>query len=73
MENCNDDQIKAVKEICEKWRENWPINFLHLNLTPKGHNLLWVLPEVLKIRISFYMFYKVEEKGENIHAELNAI
>ena len=53
--------------------KNWPIHFPHLNITQKGHILVWALPEVPKQRKSFYMFYKVEEKGESIHAELNSI
>ena len=28
---------------------------------------------IIKTTRSFYMFYKVEEKGESIHAELNSI
>ena len=73
IEHFDDQQIEAVKKICEKWGENWPIDFPHKNITPKGHNLVWVLPEVLRIYKQFYMFYKVEEKGESIHAELNKI
>ena len=73
IEHFDDEQIESVKEICEKWGKNWPVDFPHLNITPKGHILVWALPEVLKQRKSFYMFYKVEEKGESIHAELNSI
>ena len=47
------------------------MDFPHLNITPKGHNLIFVLPKILQEIKSFYMFYKVEEKGESIHAELN--
>ena len=35
--------------------------------------MIFVLPEILKRERSFFMFYKMEERGESIHAELNAI
>ena len=73
IEYFSDEDIKVVKVLCEKWGENWPIDFPNLNITPKGHDLVWVLPEILKHIRSFYMFYKMEEKGESIHAELNSI
>ena len=73
IEYFSNEEIKVVKDLCEKWGENWPVDFPNLNLTPKGHDLVWVLPETLKHVRSFYMFYKMEEKGESIHAELNSI
>ena len=73
IEFFSEDEIEVVKTLCENWGRNWPIDFPHLNLTPKGHDLVWVLPEILKHTESFFMFYKVEEKGESIHAELNSI
>ena len=39
------------------------------NLTPKGYELIFVLPEFIK----HHMFYKVEPAGESIHAVLNDI
>ena len=66
-------KLKIVRTLCENWGRNWPFDFSNLNLTPKGHDLVWVLPEILKHWKTFYMFYKVEEKGESIHAELNSI
>ena len=62
-----------MKNLFENWGKHWPIDFPHLNVTPKGHDLVRVLPEILKHTQSFYMFYKVEEKGESIHDELNSI
>ena len=61
------------KKLCEKWGEHWPVAFDNLNITPKGHDLIFVLPRILKEHKTFFMFYKVEEKGESIHAELNDI
>ena len=52
---------------------HWLRDFPHINLTPKAHDMIWVLPEVLKRRRTFQMFYKMEERGEAIHAELNQI
>ena len=62
-----------MRKICERWGENWIKDFPHLNITPKGHDLIFVLPEILKKTRSFHMFYKVEERGESIHADLNSI
>ena len=73
IEYFDDEEVEIVKTLCENWGKNWPIDFPNLNITPKGHDLVWVLPEVLRQLRSFYMFYKVEEKGESIHAELNSI
>ena len=33
----------------------------------------FVLPEIVRELKTFYRFYKVEQKGEEIHAELNDI
>ena len=37
----------------------------YCNLTPKGHALRFVIPKLLEVRKSFYMFYKMEEGGES--------
>ena len=68
-----DDEIDKIKKLCEMWGQHWPVAFPNLNITPKGHDLIFVLPKIVKEHKSFYMFYKVEEKGEAIHAELNDI
>ena len=73
IEKYTEDEVQIVKQLCENWGKNWPIDFPNLNITPKGHDLIFVLPEILKRMKSFFMFYKVEEKGESIHAELNNI
>ena len=41
-----DSDLEIVRKICENWVENWPIDFPH----PKAHNLIFVLPEILKRR-----------------------
>ena len=43
------------------------------NFTPKAHDMIFVLPEFIKIHRTFHMFYKVEQAGESIHAVLNDI
>ena len=73
IEYFDDDSIAFVKDICEQWGRHWLRDFPHINLTPKAHDMIWVLPEVLKRRRTFHMFYKMEERGEAIHAELNQI
>ena len=39
IEFFNEKEIEIVKTLCENWGRNWPIDFPHLNLTPKGHDL----------------------------------
>ena len=66
-----DSEVEIVRKICERWGQNWRKDFPHF--TPKGHDLVFALPEFLKRTRSFHMFYKFEERGESIHRELNAI
>jgi hypothetical protein len=66
-------EIESVKLLCEKWGEHWTVDFPHLNMTPKGHDLVFVIPKILEELQTYHMFYKMEEKGESIHAELNDI
>ena len=73
IEHFDEEGVSLVKKNCEKWGEHWIKDFPHLNITPKGHDLIFVHPEVLKNSKTFHMFYKMEEKGESIHAELNGI
>ena len=49
IEYFTDEEIEVVKNLCENWGKNWPIDFPHLNITPKGHDLVWVLPEIFKV------------------------
>ena len=41
------------------------------NVSPKGHINSIVLPKSVEYLRSFYRFYKLEQKGEEIHSELN--
>ena len=50
-----------------------PNAFPQLNVTPKAHDLVWVLPRIMKEFKSFFMFYKIEQAGERIHSEMNQI
>ena len=73
LETFDDEDIKVVGNMCKDWGKYWPIEFPHRNITPKGHILSFVLPEIISKLGTFYRFYKVEQKGEEIHAELNDI
>ena len=42
IEHFDDDEIEIVRTLCENWGKNWPLDFPNLNLTPKGHDLVWV-------------------------------
>lgn len=67
----DEEQLEKVQIICEKWGTDWPKDFPHLNLTPKGHVLSFVLPKILEEHKTFHKFYAMEELGESIHAALN--
>jgi hypothetical protein len=73
LEEFDGDDIKMIRELCEEWGKFWPKEFSHRNITPKGHILSFVLPQIVAKLKTFYRFYKVEQKGEEIHAELNDI
>ena len=72
MPNYDDEDVALIKGFCEEWGTNWQKDFKR-NLTPKAHNMIFVIPEFIKIHRTFHMFYKVEQAGESIHAVLNEI
>ena len=47
MEDYTDEEILGVKKNCEKLCENSTIDFPNLNITPKGHDLVFVIPKAL--------------------------
>ena len=72
-EDFDDEGVQNVKDFCEEWGKIWPVLFPNRNITPKGHILAFVLPKVVEQHRTFFRFYKVEEKGESIHATMNDI
>ena len=68
----DDDDVMLIKGWCEEWGHNWQNDFKK-NLTPKAHDMIFVLPEFIRIHRTYHMFYKVEQAGESIHAVLNDI
>ena len=72
-EDFTDEEIKKIERLCQMWGEHMPNAFPHMNVTPKAHDLVWVLPRILKEFKSFFMFYKIEQAGERIHSEMNQI
>lgn len=73
IENYDEECLAQVKSICEEWGKLWTVEFPHRNMTPKGHILSFVLPKIAEEWGTFYRFYKVEQKGESIHADMNDI
>ena len=72
MADFDDEDIFQIKQWCEEWGHNWQKDFKK-NITPKGHDMIFVIPQFIKIHRTFHMFYKVEQAGESIHAVLNDI
>ena len=68
----DDEDVLLIKQWCEEWGHNWLKDFKK-NLTPKAHDMIFVIPEFIGIHRRFYMFYKVKQAGESIHAVLNDI
>ena len=72
MPDYDDEDVATIKGFCEEWGRNWQIDFQR-NLTPKAYDMIFVLPTFIEIHKTFYMFYKIEQAGESIHAVLNEI
>ena len=72
MPDYDDEDVELIKSFCEEWGHNWLVDFKK-NLTPKAHDMIFVIPQFNKIHKTFHMFYKVEQAGESIHAVLNDI
>ena len=70
-EKFDDHGLEMIKQICQDWGKLWPVSFTERNITPKGHILSFVIPKTCEKFRTFYRFYKVEQKGESIHADLN--
>ena len=62
-----------ISKACEQWGIIWPKSFTERNITPKGYILSFVLPKSCEELKTFYKFYKVEQRGEEIHASMNDI
>ena len=73
LETFDDEDVLLIKNLCEKWGRHWPVDFPNNNITPKCHILTFVIPKVISETRSFFRFYKVEQKGESIHADFNDI
>ena len=69
----SDYDLVMIRKACEQWGIIWPKSFTERNITPKGHILSFVLPKSCEELKTFYRFYKVEQKGEEIHASMNDI
>ena len=72
-DNMTDEEVKEIKECCEKWGHIWPKYFKNRNITPKGHWLCFVVPKFVEVNRTFHMFYRCEQACEKIHAILNNI
>ena len=41
----------------EDWGKNLTIDIPYLNITPKGYNLILVIPQYLEELVTFHMFF----------------
>ena len=67
----DDEDVLQIKGWFEEWGHN--LRDFKKKLTPKAHDMIFAIPEFVKIHRNFHMFYKVEQAGESIHAVLNDI
>ena len=72
-DSMTDEEVKDIKQSCEKWGHVWPKYFQNRNITPKGHWLCFVVPKFVEVNRTFHMFYRCEQACEKIHAILNNI
>ena len=72
-EGYDEHDLIMIRSICEQWGNIWPNSFTERNITPKGHILSFVIPKSCEELKTYSKFYKVEQKGEAIHATLNDI
>ena len=69
----DDEDLNEIISYCQAWSKRLPIIFPDRNITRKGHVLSFHIPEYLRKYRSFYMFYKLEQAGESIHAKMNKL
>ena len=69
LETFDDQDVKVIGDMCKEWGKFWPVEFPHRNITPKGHIMSFVLPEIISKLRTFYRFYKVEQKGDTCRAQ----
>ena len=68
------EHVLETIRVCQEWSKQLPLLFPERNITRKGHVLSIHVPEfLLKYPNLYYMFYKLEQRGEAIHALFNKL
>ena len=68
------EHVLETIRVCQEWSKQLPLLFPERNITRKGHVLSIHVPEfLLKYPNLYYMFYKLEQRGEAIHALFNTL
>ena len=62
----------AIK-YCQEWGRKLPILFPERTITRKGHVLSIHVPEYLHQKRVFNQYYKLEQRGESVHAAVNKL
>ena len=71
---CMDDEdLEEIINYCQEWSKLLPILFPERNITRKGHVLSIHIPQYITKYRSFYRYYKLEQMGESIHAQMNML
>ena len=69
----DEEDLMQIKSVCEDWGKHWTVDFPNRSMTAKGTYIDIFLPKIAVDRRNFCIFYKIEQKGESIHAEMNDI
>ena len=72
-DNLDEEDISEIVNYCQEWGKLLPTLFPERSVTRKGHALSIHVPEYLKKYKSYYRYYKLEQMGESIHAQMNNI
>ena len=68
----SDEEIEHICELCGMFGKRFPVLFSK-GITPKGHSLSITIPHLIRKFREYRIFYKIEQKSEKLHAELNKI
>ena len=67
------EKVNDAIKYCQEWGRKLPILFPERTITRKGHVLSIHVPEYLHQKRVFNQYYKLEQRGESVHAAVNKL
>ena len=71
--NNSAEYTEKTAVLCEQFGEIFPINFPESSLSRKIHSLSYVFPKFIRTQNICHKMLKLEQAGERLHSQLNAI